>query len=69
MFCGCKSLISLPDISKWNTDGITEIYFVFLNCNSLISFPDLSKIFKNMKWRSILFNDCFNSLYVPIKQN
>jgi hypothetical protein len=42
---------------------------VFLNCNSLISFPDLSKIFKNMKWRSILFNDCFNSLYIPIKQN
>ena len=42
MFRGCKSLISLPDISKWNTSNVEDMDFMFDGCNSLISLPDIS---------------------------
>ena len=36
MFKGCSSLISLPDISKWDTKNITNMNFMFEECvNSL----------------------------------
>ena len=43
MFHGCNKLISLPDISKWNTSNVTDLSGMFYRCNSLISLPDLSK--------------------------
>ena len=43
MFCGCSSLKSLPDISKWKTDNITNIEYLFSGCESLESLPDISK--------------------------
>ena len=43
MFYNCNSLISLPDISKWNTTNVTNMRSMFYNCNSLKSFPDISK--------------------------
>ena len=43
MFNGCKSLISLPDLSKWNTKNVTQLNGMFNGCKSLISLPDLSK--------------------------
>ena len=43
MVYGCSSLISLPDISKWNTNKVTDISYIFDECSSLISFPDISK--------------------------
>ena len=43
MFSGCKSLISLPDLSKWNTSNVNAMNLMFDGCNSLISLPDLSK--------------------------
>ena len=43
MFSGCSSLISLPDISKWNTDNVTDMSGIFHRCSSLISLPDISK--------------------------
>ena len=36
MFCGCKSLISLPDISKWNTSSVKDMSYMFCGCKSLI---------------------------------
>ena len=42
MFRGCKSLMSLPDISKWNTSNVKNMNFMFYECNSLISLPDIS---------------------------
>ena len=42
MFCGCESLISLPDISKWNTNNVTDMNKMFYECESLISLPDIS---------------------------
>ena len=43
MFSECKSLISLPDLSKWNTSNVTDMKAMFWECNSLISLPDISK--------------------------
>ena len=44
MFSGCSSLISLPDISKWNNNNVTNMSFMFYGCSSLISLPDISKM-------------------------
>ena len=43
IFDGCSSLLSLPDISKWNTNNITDMSDMFYECSSLISLPDISK--------------------------
>ena len=32
MFDYCKSLISLPDISKWNTQNVTDMNSIFDYC-------------------------------------
>ena len=42
-FYECESLISLPDISKWNTSNAEFSNNMFGNCVSLISLPDISK--------------------------
>ena len=41
MFSECNSLISLPDISKWNTSNVNNMNEMFSECNSLISLPDI----------------------------
>ena len=43
MFYECSSLKSLPDISKWNTNNVTDMSNMFCGCNSLQSLPDISK--------------------------
>ena len=37
MFYGCKSLSSLSDISKWNTNNVTNMSNMFDGCLSLSS--------------------------------
>ena len=39
MFHGCSSLISLPDISKWNTYNVIHMDSMFNGCSSLIFLP------------------------------
>ena len=43
MFSNCKSLISLPDISQWNTNNVNNMSEMFFNCYSIKSLPDISK--------------------------
>ena len=43
MFYGCESLISIPDISDWNMENVTNMFGLFYECESLISIPDISK--------------------------
>ena len=43
MFYGCISLISLPDISRWNISNTDDISYMFTKCYSLMSLPDISK--------------------------
>ena len=42
-FSHCKSLQSLPDISKWNIQNVTDISDLFSFCSKLNSLPDISK--------------------------
>ena len=39
----CDKLISLPDISKWDTQNVKDMSYMFSDCKSLISLPDISK--------------------------
>ena len=43
IFKECRSLQSLPDISKWDTKNVTKMNSMFSNCTSLKSLPDISK--------------------------
>ena len=63
MFNKCKSLISLPDISIWNTSNVDDMSALFNECKSLISLPDISKwnISKVINKRYI-FDGCINCL-------
>ena len=42
MFYKCNSLISLPNLSKWNTENVKDMTAMFCECNSLIDLPDIS---------------------------
>ena len=42
MFNGCRSLKSLPDISKWDTKNVINMSYIFSDCNSLNNLPDIS---------------------------
>ena len=42
LFSNCKSLLSLPDISKWNTNKVVNMKGLFSDCISLLSLPDIS---------------------------
>ena len=43
MFSGCKSLVSLPDISNWDISKVTSLKGVFYGCKSLSLLDDISK--------------------------
>ena len=43
MFRDCKSLSSLPDMSKWDTSKVFDMGCMFHGCNALSSLPDISK--------------------------
>ena len=42
MFEGCNSLKLLPDISKWNTNKVSDFSYIFCGCKSLESLPNIS---------------------------
>ena len=68
LFCDCSSLISLPDISKWDTNNVTDMSFIFSGCEKLNELPDISKwnINKVDKMED-MFEDCSSSLIIPNK--
>ena len=67
MFGYCSSLVSLPDISKWNTANVTNMGGMFYNCSSLKSFPDISKWKLNKKlYKDFMFDGC-NERIIPEK--
>ena len=43
MFSECSYLISITDISEWNTKKVTNMSGMFSGCSSLISLPDIYK--------------------------
>jgi len=66
MFSECKSLSSLPDISKWNTNNVTNMSVMFIECKSLSSLPDISKWNTlNVTNMSSMFYKCSSLLSLP----
>ena len=64
MFFKCSSLLSLPDISKWNTNNVTDINGIFNYCSLLLSLPDISKWNTNkVKIMNGMFDNCSSLLY------
>ena len=67
MFNKCSSLSSLPDISKWNTNNVTNMSYMFRSCSSLSSLPDISKWnTNNVNNMSSMFAGC-NEKIIPNK--
>ena len=67
MFSGCNSLLTLPDISKWNTSCVKNMSNMFGGCryrphsfcSSLTSIPDISKWdTSNVTDMSNMFHGC-----------
>ena len=66
MFNGCSSLISLPDISKWDTKNVKDMNDMFCECSSLISLPDISKWdTTNATLIGHMFCECSSLLSLP----
>ena len=64
IFYNCKSLISIPDISKWNLNNVDDISFIFYGCESLVSLPDLSK-WNKIKHGRHLYVDSISLICIP----
>ena len=66
MFYLCESLEAITDISKWNTNNITDMSYMFYGCNSLISLPDISKWNTNKVTNlSYMFYGCKSLISLP----
>ena len=66
MFKGCSSLISLPDISNWNTENINKMSGLFEGCSSLKSLPDISKWnMNNINHINAMFKECSSLKSLP----
>ena len=66
MFYECDTLLSLPDISKWNTENITSMKGIFFRCGLLASLPDISKwnLYK-VNDISKMFSCCYSIRSLP----
>ena len=66
IFYRCSSLISLPDISKWNTNNVSDISYMFYECSSLLSLPDISKWnIDNVIYMDYMFSYCSSLTSLP----
>ena len=66
MFFKCTSLISVPDISEWNTKNITNMSCMFSGCSSLISLPDISNWKTgNVTTFNCMFSRCSSLISLP----
>ena len=45
MFDNCSSLLSLPDISKWNTSNVKYMSHMFDYCKDSLNIPSKFKIY------------------------
>ena len=44
LFDGCKSLLSLPDISNWNISSVTDMSYMFSDYKLYSSLPDIPNL-------------------------
>jgi surface protein len=68
MFFSCSKLVSLPDISGWDTQNVKNMTGMFGDCGMLTSLPDLSKWTVNKKTLIMnMFKGCREDLEIPKK--
>ena len=66
IFNDCSSIISLSDISNWNTSKVTNMSYMFFNCKSLISLSDISNWnTSNVTNMCHMFSDCNSLISLP----
>ncbi len=66
LFYECDKLISLSDISYWNTSKINKMEYIFCNCSSLSSLPDISKWdTSNVSKMTGIFSGCISLTNLP----
>ena len=66
LFYNCNSIISLPDITQFDTSNIINMSYAFFGCNSLKSLPDISKWnTSNAKNMSNIFGECDSIISLP----
>ena len=65
-FFGCSQLLSLPDISDWNTFNVKDMSYLFSGCNLLLRLPEISKWkINNVINMSGMFNGCSSLVKIP----
>ena len=70
MFSGCISLVSLPDLSKWDISKVKDMRKMFEQCASLISLPDISKWnTSNVTYIGFMFQRCTSLISIPDLSN
>ena len=62
LFRGCISLISIPDISKWNTSKVSKAREIFFGCTSLVSLPNISNLENSTLLKKGISDKCINLL-------
>jgi surface protein len=61
MFCNCSSLLTIENISNWNTENITNMSGIFSYCNSLSVLPDISNWnTSNVESMNNMFSNCMS---------
>ena len=66
MFYHCSSLLSLPDISKWDTSNVSNMDSLFFDCKSLEALPDISNWnISNVESIGFMFYYCINLKSLP----
>jgi len=69
MFYECKSLISLSDLSKWDTSNVEDMSCMFYRCSSLKELNLSNFNTNNATDMYGMFNGCSNELKLKIKNN
>ena len=66
MFSDCESLITLPNITKWDTKEISDMSHMFKGCKSLKFLPDISQwSTDNVVSVASMFENCEALQYLP----
>ena len=69
IFYWCSSLSNLPDISKWNTNNVTDMRSMFSGCSLLSNLPDISKWnTNNVTDMRSMFRGCLSNIPKKFKE-
>jgi len=68
LFSNCYSIVTYPDISKWNTSKVEFMKFMFFNCYSLSEMANVNGLKTAKKSATnFMFRGCINA--TPTKNN